>query len=45
MAVTGVIGSMALFQIGIDDWQPYPERLEQFFVANGITEEGKKLAT
>jgi len=35
---------MALYQIGVDDWQQYTERLEQFFVANGITEDGKKLA-
>ena len=38
------IGHVDAFQIGADDWEQYTERLEQYFVANGINDAGKKLA-
>ena len=39
-----LIGQVEAFQLGVGDWELYTERLEQYFVANGITEEAKKLA-
>lgn len=41
---TTVIGQVEAFQPEQDDWEQYTERLEQYFVANGITEGAKKLA-
>ena len=38
-----VIGQVQEFDAGKEDWPQYVERLEQFFIANGI-EEGKKRA-
>ena len=45
MATTVTIGMVAAFQIRVDDWEQYTERLEQFFVANAIADDSKKLAT
>ena len=45
MMAQAVIGQEEQFQPGTDDWEQYTERLEQYFVANGITEEDKMLAT
>ena len=39
-----MIGHVDAFQIGADDWEQYTERLEQYLVANGINDAGKKLA-
>ena len=38
-----VIGHVQEFDAAKEDWPQYVERLEQFFIANGI-EEGKKRA-
>ena len=29
----------------LDDWEQYTERLQQYFIANGISDDSKKLAT
>lgn len=42
--MTAVIGHVEAFQPEVDDWEQYTERLEQYFVANGIESEEKKLA-
>lgn len=39
------IGRLEPFEVGVDDWQLYNERLDQFFLANGITEVKKMVAT
>ena len=41
---TTIIGQVEAFQSGVDDWEQYTERLEQYFVANDIVDAGKKLA-
>jgi len=38
------IGQIKPFQPRVDDWDQYTERLEQYFIANSITTDGKKLA-
>ena len=38
------IGQIEPFQPGVDDWDQYTERLEQYFIANNITTDDKKLA-
>ena len=40
-----VIGKLEPFEPGQSDWLLYTERLEQFFVANDIGEDKKKVAT
>ena len=37
-----MIGQIENFDVGNDNWIEYMERVEMFFVANGITEEPKK---
>ncbi len=44
MAVAAYLGQMQPFEPGIDDWQSYTERMEQFFAANVIADEDKKRA-
>ena len=44
MATTGTLGRVDEFDIARDDWPQYVERLEHFFVANGIDDVGKKRA-
>ena len=44
MTTSTVIGQVEPFQLGTEDWEQYTERLEQFFLANGIDDDGKKLA-
>ena len=39
-----VIGQVEPFQTGMDDWEQYAERLEQYFTANSIEDEGKRRA-
>ena len=41
---TTIIGQVEAFQPGVDDWEQYTERLEQYFVANDIVDADKKLA-
>ena len=41
---SGMIGHVEHFQPGVDDWEQYEERLQQYFVANGISNEEKKRA-
>ena len=41
---TNTIGQVEPFQQGVDDWEQYTERLEQYFIANGIEGDNKKLA-
>ena len=41
---TGVIGKLESFEPGHDNWLVYTERLEQFFVANDIDADKKKVA-
>ena len=42
MATIGTLGRVDEFDIARDDWPQYVERLEHFFVANGIGDVGKK---
>eukprot|EP00731_Ephydatia_muelleri_P037001 Em0374g4a len=42
--MTSLLGSVGAFQEGQEDWTCYCERLEQFFQANGIDDEGKRRA-
>ena len=44
MATAGTIGQLEQFKPGTDDWEQYQERLDQYFVANGIEGEDKKRA-
>ena len=44
MTTSTVIGQVEPFQLGTEDWEQYTERLKQFFLANGIDDDGKKLA-
>ena len=44
VTATGVIGKLESFEPGHDDWLLYTERLEQFFVANDINDDKKKVA-
>ena len=37
-------GHIAVFNGAHDDWNSYTERLDQYFVANDVTEAGKKRA-
>ena len=41
---TGVIGKLESFEPGHDNWLVYTKRLEQFFVANDIDADKKKVA-
>ena len=41
---TAVLGQVEAFKLGTDDWEQYTERLEQYFVANGITDGARKRA-
>ena len=41
---TATLGQVEPFDLQVDDWVLYAERLEQFFVANGITDDAKKVA-
>ena len=43
MATRNLIGQVEPFQLGVEDWDQYTERLEQYFVCNGI-EDDKKTA-
>ena len=38
------LGRVEPFQVSVDDWDQYTERLEQYFTANSITEGDKKRA-
>ena len=40
MTTSTVIGQVESFQLGTEDWEQYTERLEQFFLANGIDDDG-----
>ena len=42
--MTNLIGQVEAFQPGIDDWEQYTERLEQYFVANKVVDEVQQLA-
>lgn len=42
--MTTQIGHVEPFQPEVDDWDQYTERLEQYFIANNITTDEKKLA-
>ena len=42
--MTNLIGQVEAFQPGIDDWEQYTERLEQYFVANKVVDETRQLA-
>ena len=44
MATGGVIGKLQSFEPGNEDWLLYTERLEQFFVANNIEDDKRKVA-
>ena len=45
MSGAGVLGSVESFNGCKDDWPQYVERLEHFFVANGVDTAEKKRAT
>ena len=38
---SGTIGQVEPFQLGVEDWDQYTERLEQYFVCNEIPNEKK----
>ena len=38
------IGKVETFQLGVDDWEQYTERLEQYFVAHAVEDADKKRA-
>ena len=40
-----MLGQMEPFELQGGDWILYAERMEQFFIANGIEEDSKKVAT
>ena len=40
---SGIIGRVEPFQLGVEDWDQYAERLEQYFICNDIAD-GKKVA-
>ena len=42
--MAGLLGAVGPFERDTDDWTAYCERLQQFFVANEIKEDGKKRA-
>lgn len=42
--MASLIGQVEPFQVGVEDWDQYTERLEQYFIANGIDAEAKKVA-
>ena len=42
--MASLLGIVGAFQEGQEDWTCYCERLEQFFQANGINDEGKRRA-
>ena len=42
--MASLLGTVGAFQEGQEDWTCYCERLEQFFQANGIGDEGKRRA-
>lgn len=42
--IASQIGQVEPFQPGVDDWDQYTERLEQYFIANGVDTDPKKLA-
>ena len=41
---TSTFGTLSEFKADIDDWNSYVERLQFFFIANGITDESKQKA-
>jgi len=41
---TATLGQVEPFDPQVDNWVLYTQRLEQFFVANGITDDAKKVA-
>ena len=45
MTQAALIGHVEQFKPGTDDWEQYTERLEQYFKANSIEADDKKLAT
>jgi poly(3-hydroxybutyrate) depolymerase len=45
MAAHGTIGTIGPFHAGSEDWKAYAERLELFFVANGIEDADKRRTT
>ena len=42
--MSAAIGKVEPFQAGVDDWEQYAERLDQYFDANSITTAEKKRA-
>jgi hypothetical protein len=44
MAGNGYLGSMGEYQEGVETWECYAERFEQFFKANSITDDAVKAA-
>ena len=42
--MASILGTVGAFQEGQEDWTCYCKRLEQFFQANGISDEGKRRA-
>ena len=44
MATRNLIGQVEPFQLGVEDWDQYTERLEQYFVCNGIEDDKNILA-
>ena len=40
-----LIGKVEIFNQGYDNWEEYYEMVEQYFIANEITEDAKRTAT
>ena len=42
--MTRLVGALGPFDQGMTQWSSYAERMEEYLLANGITEERKKVA-
>ena len=42
--VTRFVGAQGAFDQGTTQWSSYGERMEEYLLANGVTEERKKVA-
>ena len=41
---TRLVGALGPFDQGTTQWSSYAERMEEYLLANGVTEERKKVA-
>ena len=43
MKMTALVGSPEAFELSTDDWRLYAQRFEHFLLANGVTDDSKRL--